>query len=59
MFTPSGTGYYHEFLISMAYGKTVQCIENSSVYVSKLFVSINKTLPWSGLVVYNIRFNLI
>uniref|UniRef100_A0A3Q0KQP6 MRH domain-containing protein n=2 Tax=Schistosoma mansoni TaxID=6183 RepID=A0A3Q0KQP6_SCHMA len=32
MFTPSGTGYYHEFLISMAYGKTVQCIENSSIY---------------------------
>ncbi|KAH8872085.1 UPF0577 protein [Schistosoma japonicum] len=32
MFTPSGTGYYHEFLISLAYGKTVQCVENSTSY---------------------------
>ncbi|CAH8855397.1 unnamed protein product [Trichobilharzia szidati] len=31
MFTPSGTAYSHEFRINMAYGKTVQCVENSSI----------------------------
>ncbi|VDQ03506.1 unnamed protein product [Trichobilharzia regenti] len=39
MFTPSGTAYSHEFRINMAYGKTVQCVENSSIlifYVSSL-----------------------